>query len=90
MILQLVLLGELTLIVAAASIDVVIAISLFGVFFGLAFSEGKHMHSTLLHKPQAKSRGSKLICMKCKDTPRPLVQVHVHVYTISSILMNVK
>ena len=32
--------GELTLIVAAASIDVVIAISLFGVFFGLAFSEG--------------------------------------------------
>ena len=26
---------------AAASIDVVIAISIFGVFFGLAFSEGK-------------------------------------------------
>ena len=34
-------LGELTLIVAAASVDVVISISLFGVFLGLAFSEGE-------------------------------------------------
>ena len=33
--------GELTLIVAAASVDVVITISIFGVFLGLAFSEGK-------------------------------------------------
>lgn len=33
--------GINTLIVGAASMDVVISISLFGVFLGLAFSEGK-------------------------------------------------
>ena len=33
--------GIPTLILAAASMDDVIAISLFGVFLGLAFSEGK-------------------------------------------------
>ena len=32
--------GIPTLIVAAASMDVVVSISIFGVFFGLAFSEG--------------------------------------------------
>ena len=37
------------MIVAAASIDVVIAISLFGVFFGLAFSEGKDTHTYIGH-----------------------------------------
>lgn len=35
-------LGIPTLIVAAASMDVVTAVSLFGIFLGLVFSEGKY------------------------------------------------
>ena len=47
--------GELTLIVASASVDVVTAISLFGVFLGLAFSEGTE-NLLLLVKAKSEKR----------------------------------
>ena len=40
--------GIPTLIVAAASVDVVTAVSLFGIFLGLVFSEGTHLHAPSL------------------------------------------